>query len=167
MKKVLVMAAAAALCAGMLSGCGASGDNNSSSSNGGSNTAAEQTNDVAMAYKTVDELKVDLGNEDVVVVDVRKADDFAAGHIKGAVSADMDAAKEGDAAAGEAAMKAALKEATGDEKGAGKELVLVCYSGKSYAQAGTNALNAIGADMTKVKTLEGGMQAWGSDDLEK
>lgn len=167
MKKVLVMAAAAALCAGMLSGCGASGDNSNSNSNGGSNTAAEQTNDVAMSYKTVDELKADLDNEDVVVVDVRKAEDFAAGHIKGAVSADMDAAKAGDAAAGEANMKAALKEATGDEKGAGKELVLVCYSGKSYAQAGTNVLNTIGADMDKVKTLEGGIQAWGDEDLEK
>lgn len=167
MKKVLIMAAAAALCAGMLSGCGASANNSSSSSNNSSSTQAEQTADVQMAYKTVDELKADLDNSDVVIVDVRKADDYKAGHIKGAISADMDAAKAGDTATGEANMKAALKEATGDEAGAGKELVLICYSGKSYAQAGTNVLNSIGADMTKVKTLEGGMEAWGSENLEK
>lgn len=167
MKKILVMAAAAALCAGMLSGCGASAGSNGSSSAGGSSTAAEKTADVTMSYKSVDELKADLGSDDVVVVDVRKADDYKAGHIKGAVSADMDAAKAGDSATGEANMKSALEEATGDEKGAGKELVLVCYSGKSYAQAGTNVLSALGADMSKVKTLEGGMEAWGSDDLEK
>ena len=167
MKKVLVIAAAAALCAGMLSGCGASATGSSSSSNGGSSTQASQSADVQMAYKTVDELKADLGSDDVVVVDVRKADDYKAGHIKGAVSADMDAAKAGDTATGETNMKAALKEATGDETGAGKELVLVCYTGKSYAQAGTNILNSLGADMSKVKTLEGGMEAWGSENIEQ
>lgn len=167
MKKVLVMAAAAALCAGMLSGCGASTTSSSSNSTNSSSTQAEQTADVQMTYKTVDELKADLGSDGTVIVDVRKADDYKAGHIKGAVSADMDAAKAGDTASGEANMKAALKEACGDETGAGKEIVLVCYTGKSYAQAGTNVLNTLGADMTKVKTLEGGMEAWGTDDIVK
>lgn len=166
MKKILVIAAAAALCAGMLSGCGAS-TSGSSSSSSSSSSAAEQSADVAMSYKTVDELKADLGSSDVVVIDVRKVADYQAGHIKGAVSADMDAAKAGDSESGTANMKAALKEATGSEDGDGKELVLVCYSGKSYAQAGTNILDSMGVDMTTVKTLEGGMEAWGSDDLEK
>ena len=34
------------------------------------------------------------------------------------------------------------------------------YSGKSYAQAGTNVLSVIGANMDNVFTLEGGMKAW-------
>ena len=51
--------------------------------------------------------------------------------------------------------------------GAGKTLVLVCYSGASYAQAGTNILSEMGADMDSVKTLEGGMKAWGDSDLEQ
>ena len=34
------------------------------------------------------------------------------------------------------------------------------YSGKKYAQASTNALSAIGYDMDKVVTLEGGFTAW-------
>ena len=57
-------------------------------------------------------------------------------------------------------MKAALKDATGSESGADKKLVLICYSGKTYAQAGTNVLSAIGANMDNVFTLEGGMKAW-------
>ena len=166
MKKVLVIAAVAALCAGMLSGCGAS-TSGSSSSSSSSSTSAEQSADVTMSYTTVDELKAELDSDDVVVVDVRKAADYEAGHIKGAVSADMDAAKAGDTDTGTANMKAALEEATSSETGDGKQLVLVCYSGKSYAQAGTNILDSMGADMTKVTTLEGGMEAWGSDDLEK
>ena len=41
-----------------------------------------------------------------------------------------------------------------------KKIILVCYSGKRYAQAATNALSAIGYDMTKVYTLEGGFTNW-------
>lgn len=38
--------------------------------------------------------------------------------------------------------------------------MLICYSGKTYAQAGTNVLSVIGANMDNVLTLEGGMKAW-------
>ena len=93
-------------------------------------------------------------------IDLRKADDYKAGHIKGAIAADMDACKGGDFQNGVDTMKAALKDATGSENGADKKLVLICYSGKSYAQAGTNVLSAIGANMDNVFTLEGGMEAW-------
>lgn len=88
-------------------------------------------------------------------IDLRKADDYKAGHIKGAIAADMDACKSGVDT-----MKAALKDATGSENGADKKLVLICYSGKTYAQAGTNVLSVIGANMDDVFTLEGGMKAW-------
>ena len=39
-------------------------------------------------------------------------------------------------------------------------LILVCYSGKRYAQATTNVLSALGYDMSKVYTLEGGFGQW-------
>lgn len=65
----------------------------------------------------------------------------------------MDAAKEGDFDAGVAAMQT-LTQTTDDT------LILVCYSGKSYAQASTNVLSAMGYDMSKVFTLEGGFTAW-------
>ena len=85
--------------------------------------------------------------------DVRKADDHKAGHIKGSLSYDMDAAKEGDFNAGLATMMEATKDLD-------KNIVVICYSGKRYAQATTNALSALGYDMSKVFTLEGGMKAW-------
>ena len=109
--------------------------------------------DVAMQYITPDEAKELLENDEYVFFDVRKAADSSANSIPGAQAWDMDAAKEGDAEAG----KATMTEAT---KGLKKQIVLICYSGKRYAQAATNALAAIGYDMSKVWTLEGGFTAW-------
>lgn len=113
-----------------------------------------------MSYITPADVEAGLGSEDMVILDVRKVADYEAGHIPGAYSADMDAAKAGDNESGLTNMKAALQEATGTDNGDGKTLVLVCYSGKTYAQAATNILGALDADMENVKTLEGGMKAW-------
>ena len=111
------------------------------------------SNDVAMRYVTADEAKELLENDEYVFFDVRKAADSYANSIPGAVAWDMDAAKEGDAEAGKATMTEATKDLD-------KNLILVCYSGKRYAQATTNALAAIGYDMSKVFTLEGGFNGW-------
>ena len=122
----------------------------------GGNTAAPaetKTEDVAMQYITADEAKALVGNDEYVFFDVRKAADSSANSIPGAQAWDMDAAKEGDAEAGKATMKKATE-------GLDKKLILVCYSGKRYAQATTNALAAIGYDMSKVYTLEGGFNNW-------
>ena len=104
--------------------------------------------------------EANLDSSDYVFIDLRKADDYKAGHIKGSIAADMDACKGGDFQNGVDTMKEALKDATGSESGADKKLVLICYSGKTYAQAGTNVLSVIGANMDNVFTLEGGMKAW-------
>ena len=109
--------------------------------------------DVAMQYMTVAEAKELIGNEDYVFFDVRQAADHETAHIPGALGYDMDAAKNGDFAAGVATMQVATR-------GLDKNLILVCYSGKRYAQATTNVLSALGYDMTKVYTLEGGFGAW-------
>lgn len=108
--------------------------------------------DVEMKYITSEDLNAKLDDSSYLIIDARKADDYAAGHIKNAVSADMDKAKAGDAESGKTNMQAAI----GDAKD--KTIVLVCYSGKSYAQAGTNTLSAMGYDMSKVFTLQGGMK---------
>ena len=115
--------------------------------------APEATADVAMQYITPEDAKELLENDAYVFFDVRKAADSSANSIPGAVAWDMDAAKEGDAEAGKATMTEATKDLD-------KNLILVCYSGKRYAQATTNALAAIGYDMTKVFTLEGGFNGW-------
>ena len=110
-------------------------------------------NNVPMQYIKHDEAKELLENDEYVFFDIRKAADSSANSIPGALAYDMDAAKEGDAEAG----KATMTEAT---KGLDKKIILVCYSGKRYAQAATNALSAIGYDMSKVYTLEGGFTNW-------
>ena len=109
--------------------------------------------DVPMQYIKHDDAKELLNSDEYVFFDIRKAADSSANSIPGAYAWDMDAAKEGDAEAG----KATMTEAT---KGLDKKIILVCYSGKRYAQAATNALSAIGYDMSKVYTLEGGFTNW-------
>ena len=127
----------------------------------GAKTPAETpAADVAMQYITADEAKELVNSDEYVFFDVRKAADSAANTIIGAQAWDMDAAKEGDAEAG----KATMTEAT---KGLDKKIILVCYSGKRYAQAATNALSAIGYDMSKVYTLEGGFNAWSETYADK
>ena len=145
MKKLLAILLAMLMVIPMAA-CGAN-------NNGGDSAGGGETADVEMKYMTVDELNDVLGSDGYVVLDVRKAADYETSHIPGAVSADMDAAVNGDTAAGEETMTAA-------SEGLDDTLVLVCYSGKKYAQASTNALSAIGYDMSKVVTLEGGFTAW-------
>lgn len=121
---------------------------------GASEEVTAPAEDVAMQYMTPDDAQADLGNADYIYLDLRKAEDYQKGHIEGAINADMDKAKDGDFASGVENMEKALNGADG------KDLVLICYSGKRYAQAGTNVLSALGYDMSKVYTLEGGMKAW-------
>ena len=160
MKKLLVSIFALTLIIGILAGC--SSGTSSSASSGSPSESVTTAETTEAQYITTEALKgdIDAGNSDLVILDVRKQADFETGHIKGAISADMDAAKSGDMANGETTMKKALTEATGSDNGSGKELVLVCYSGKAYAEAATNVLKTIGADMKKVFTLQGGMKAW-------
>lgn len=117
---------------------------------------ASTVKDVTMTQESIDDAKAEVGKDDVVFLDVRKAEDYAAGHIEGAINADMDKAKDGDYADGITQMTTAVK----DNSLASQKLVLCCYSGKKYAQAATNVLVAMGYDADKIVTLEGGMKAW-------
>ena len=157
-----------ALAGGVLAGCSGNSDNAEKKSD---SAATEQKamatdevkapeSDVAMKYITPADAEANLDSSDYVFIDLRKADDYKAGNIKGAIAGDMDACKGGDFQNGVDTVRAALKDATGSESGAVKKLVLICYSGKTYAQAGTNVLSVIGANMDNVFTLEGGMKAW-------
>lgn len=138
----------------------------------GCGKAAEEEAANPMKYIAVEELKdsIDSGSNDFVILDVRKAEDYNTSHIVGAVEGDVDAAnKGGDDEAGKASLKDALLEATGSETGGDSdEYVLVCYSGKSYAQKATDLLIEMGVSADKIYTLEGGMKAWeaGGDDYK-
>ena len=153
-KKALLLSGlvVVALSAGMV-GCG---EQPTTTTTTGGDAAAVEVKEVEMSYISAADLKDNIANSEYLVLDVRKAADFEAGHIPGAVNADMDAAKDGDNDSGIANMKAAL----GDPAKVDQKVVLVCYSGKRYAQAGTNVLAALGANMDNVYTLEGGMKAW-------
>ena len=118
---------------------------------------------VTMNYMSDTELLAALGGsaKDMVVIDLRKPADAKAGHIEGAIFAPMNKAVDNNNYADAIAnITGALYDATGNEVGEGKKLVLACYAGKKYAQAATDILNALGADMDNVYTLEGGMTAW-------
>ena len=138
-KRIISMLLAIVMVLGLFAACG--------------NTTEPETNDVPMQYITPAEAKELLDDEGYVFFDLRKTADSSVSTIPGAEAWDMDAAKEGDAEAG----KATMAEAT---EGLDKNIILICYSGKRYAQATTNALSAIGYDMSKVYTLEGGFTAW-------
>ena len=111
-----------------------------------------------MNYITAADLKaaIDANDDTKVIIDLRKDEDAQKSHIAGSIFANMDpAVSKLDYATAMSTMNEAISAAGKD-----KDLVLVCYSGKKYAQAATDILNALGFDMTKVYTLEGGFTGW-------
>lgn len=119
-----------------------------------------------MKYIEKEELKeaIDSDSKEYIILDVRKAEDYNKAHVKGAYTADQDAAnKGGDDAKGIENLKVALKEATGEETGnTDSKYALVCYSGKSYAQKATDLMLEMGISADQIYTLQGGMKAWES-----
>ena len=102
--------------------------------------------DVEMQYMSVEDAHSNLGKDGYTFLDVRKAEDHKTSCVPGSVGVDMDAAKGGDFQAGVTAMQPIVDEHDDN-------LVISCYSGKSYAQATSNVLSALGYDMSKVCLL--------------
>ena len=109
--------------------------------------------DVEMQYMTADETETVLGTDGYTVVDLRKVADFEEAHIPGAVSVDMSAAVEGDAAValkkireGTAALTTlgGIGEALGGYKGYGFALFVEFLS--SVLQDGENLKELDGKD---------------------
>lgn len=101
-----------------------------------------------------------------VILDARKAADFATGHIEDAVSADMDGfvGKSITEAQSKANVKAVV-----DKYGKNKKYAVICYSGNRYAQAASAELRSLGVSNDNIFTLggdkarkssDGGMKAW-------
>ncbi|MFW5649269.1 MAG: rhodanese-like domain-containing protein [Candidatus Alkaliphilus sp. MAG34] len=119
------------------------------------------TDSSPMQYIGAEDLKASIESDSYIILDVRKAEDYNTSHIKGSYGADQDAAKDGDDASGTANLKAALKGATGNETGnSDDKYVLVCYSGKVYAQTATDLMVKMGISKDNIYTLEGGIKAW-------
>lgn len=126
--------------------------------------SSESSSTSATQYTTKEEVKAELdaGTENYVLLDLRKAADFEAGHITGAYSADVDPAiSDSDDATSTANLKAAIAAATGSEEGsADSKYILICYSGKKYAEKGTELMTTMGIDGSSIYTLEGGNNGW-------
>lgn len=123
-------------------------------------TYTEQTDN----YISAKTLKDNADN--YVILDARKAADFAEGHIAGAVSADMDGFVSKSIT--EAQSKANVK-AVVDKYGKNKKYAVICYSGNRYAQAASAELRSLGVSNDNIFTLggdkarkssDGGMKAW-------
>lgn len=104
--------------------------------------------------------------DNYVILDARKAADFATGHIEDAVSADMDGfvSKSITAAQSKANVKAVV-----EKYGKNKKYAVICYSGNRYAQAASAELRSLGVSNDNIFTLggdkarksdNGGMKAW-------
>lgn len=97
--------------------------------------------------------------DNYVILDARKAADFAEGHIAGAVSADMDGfvGKSITEAQSKANVKAVV-----DKYGKNKKYAIICYSGNRYAKAATEVLVENGVKASNISILKGGMGEWRS-----
>lgn len=104
--------------------------------------------------------------DNYVILDARKAADYAEGHIAGAVSADMDGfvGKSITEAQSKANVKAVV-----DKYGKNKKYAVICCSGNRYAQAASAELRSLGVSNDNIFTLggdkarkssDGGMKAW-------
>lgn len=133
--------------------------------NVGENNGGEA--EVETQYISKEDLKavIDDATAGYVLVDLRKAADYEAGHIVTAVSADIDSAvSNGDNDTAIANLEAALEAATGDKLGGDNNIVLICYSGNKYAATGTDLLIGMGVDPTQLYTLTDGNNAWAEDE---
>ena len=82
-------------------------------------------------YASADTVFSKLKDANSVVLDARKAADYDAGHIVGAVSADVDGAVSGsDKSAAAANVKAVV-----DKYGKDKNYYVICYFGNRYARS--------------------------------
>ena len=99
--------------------------------------------------------------EEFLLLDLRRSDDYKRAHIDGAVNADMDSAVQNDDYETSAkVLKNVLKSETGNKKGEGTKLVLICYTGNRYARAALSILSDMKRDLSDVYIVEGGYKAW-------
>ena len=119
MKKILALALSAVMVIGSLTAC-----NSGSTTTTTTTTVTAPAEDVAMQYMTPADAATHIGEEGYVFFDVRKAADHTTAHIPGALSYDMDAAKNGDFEAGVKVMETAIQNLDAN-------IIVICYSGKS------------------------------------
>ncbi len=161
-KKHLALVAASVAALVALTGCGAKKEDAGQAEP--APAPQVQTEVTEFQYISAADLEkiVTDNNQEYVIFDVRKKTDYDTEHIKGAISADVDSvvSEEKDEPA-----KANVQAAMASTDLEGKKIVLLCYSGKRYAQASTNILVGEGIDPAMIFTLEGGYKGWTNTEL--
>lgn len=115
---------------------------------------------VAYNYTDVDAVKAAQSDENTVILDARKADDYKDAHIEGAVSADVGYYIDNKYSSKDEA-DANVKTVV-DKYGKDKKYIVICYSGNRYAKAATEVLVENGVKVSNISILTGGMDAWRS-----
>ena len=147
MKKTKVIALVAALsltvgATGLVTGCGKKNDAASKTS-----TTASQTMDYQY-ISAEDVLKV----TDAHILDVREEDKYKAGTIEGAEWQPIFPLED-------TSLEEAMKEYATSKLNDGKNIYILCNSGKRGAEKTTKILLENGIDKSKVFTIEGGAKA--------
>lgn len=160
MKKTRIIALAAALTltmgtTGLITGCGKKEDTAASksatSATSTKSTAAASTASQAMDYQYIsaeDVLKV----TDAHILDVREEDKYKSGAVEGSEWQPIFPLEDDSLAA-------AMKEYATSKLNDGKNIYIVCNSGKRGAEKTTQILVENGIDKSKVFTVEGGAKA--------
>ena len=148
MKKTKVIALVAALSltlgtAGVVSGCGNKSDSTSKAST--SSTAST----IAYQYiPTADVLKV----TDSHILDVREEENYKKGAVEGSEWQPIFPLED-------TSLETAMKEYATSKLNDGKNIYIVCNSGKRGAEKTTGILIEAGIDKSKIFTVEGGAKA--------
>lgn len=148
MKKTKIIALVAALSltlgtTGAITGCGSKGDSTSKTS-----TASTAS---AVAYKYIpaaDVLKV----TDSHILDVREEENYKKGAVEGSEWQPIFPLED-------TSLETAMKEYATSKLNDGKNIYIVCNSGKRGAEKTTGILIEAGIDKSKIFTVEGGAKA--------
>jgi len=148
MKKSRIIALVAALSltlgtAGVVSGCGNKSDSTSKAS------TASTASTVAYQYiPTADVLKV----TDSHILDVREEENYKKGAVEGSEWQPIFPLED-------TSLETAMKEYATSKLNDGKNIYIVCNSGKRGAEKTTGILIEAGIDKSKIFTVEGGAKA--------
>ena len=160
MKKTRIIALAAALTltmgtTGLITGCGKKEDTAASksatSATSTKSTAAASTASQAMDYQYIsaeDVLKV----TDAHILDVREEENYKKGAVEGSEWQPIFPLDD-------TSLESAMKEYATSKLNDGKNIYIVCNSGKRGAEKTTGILIEAGIDKSKIFTVEGGAKA--------
>ena len=149
MKRTRIIALAAALtltlgATGFVTGCGKKADSNAT-------TTTASTSSQTMAYQYIsaeDVLKV----TDAHILDVREEENYKKGAIEGSEWQPIFPLED-------TALESAMKDYAIAKLNDGKNIYIVCNSGKRGAEKTTGILIDAGIDKSKIFTVEGGAKA--------